>query len=133
VLKDEGRCFACGRLNEHGLRLEIRPTASGVEVDYAFEDRFQGWQGIVHGGLVATILDELMAWACRAACKGAVTAEMTVRFRQPLRTGRSFRGEGRIVSERGSVLFCESRLLDSDSNVIAQATGKMLRETGQAP
>jgi uncharacterized protein (TIGR00369 family) len=126
VFKDVNACFACGKLNEHGLKLDIRPTASGVEVNFAFAERFQGWQGVVHGGLIATILDELMAWACKTSARAAVTAEMTVRFRRPLRTGQSFRGEGRVIADRGRLLFCESRLLDPDSGTIAEATGKMM-------
>jgi len=127
VLKDADACFACGRLNPHGLKLDIRQDAGGVAVDYAFPGQFQGWQGVVHGGLVATILDELMAWSCKTAACSAVTAEMTVRFRRPLRTGRPFRGEGRIVGEHGRLLLCESRLLDADSRVIAEASGKMMK------
>lgn len=126
MFKDVNACFACGRLNQHGLQLDIRRTAAGVEVDYAFPEHFQGWQHIVHGGLVSTVLDELMVWACTAAGRTTVTAELTVRLRRPLRVGQPFHGEGRVVADRGRLLLCSGRLLDSESRVIAEATGKMM-------
>lgn len=127
MLKDVNACFACGRLNRHGLQLDIRRTPSGVAVDYSFPARFQGWQNVVHGGLVSTVLDELMVWACTAAGRTTVTAELTVRFRRPLMVGQPFHGEGRIVADRGRLLLCAGRLTDSDSLAIAEATGKMMR------
>jgi len=127
LFKDASVCFACGKLNRHGLQLDIRKTASGVEVDYSFPERFQGWQDVVHGGLVATVLDELMVWACTAAGRTTVTAELTVRFRRPLKVGQQFHGRGRVVADRGRLLLCESKLLAADSSVIAEATGKMMR------
>ena len=127
MLKDLGICFACGKANPHGLRLDIRKTAEGVELDYAVPKRYCGWQDIVHGGIVATILDELCAWACTAAGGNAVTAELTVRFRQPLRVGQRFHGTGRVNDERGKLTLAESRLTDESGMVIAEATAKMMK------
>lgn len=126
MLKDLDRCFACGRQNPSGLQLPILPLAEGVELDFVLDERFAGWAGIVHGGIVTTVLDELLAWACRNAGRDAVTAEIQVRFRKPLRVGCRFRGEGRIVSQRGRLLLARSWLLDDDGQVIAEASGKMM-------
>lgn len=126
MLKDEDRCFACGRSNERGLKLPLRRTAGGVEIDHALPMEFEGWRGIVHGGIVATILDELLAWACKSAGIDAVTAELSVRFRQPLAAGQDFHGSGRITGRRGRLILAESRLVDSDGRTIAEASGKMM-------
>ena len=126
-VKNSGGCFACGRSNPHGLRLDIRPTPDGVGFTWTPPDRFQGWDGIIHGGIVATLLDELIAWACTARGFDAVTGELTVRYRRPLAAGHPVRGTGRIVQEKGRLLLGESRLLDESGNVVAEASGKMMK------
>jgi uncharacterized protein (TIGR00369 family) len=130
VLKDSGRCFACGKDNPQGLKLQVRKTPDGVELDYALREHFAGWQGIAHGGIVATILDELLAWACTNAGRNCVTAEMTVRYRKPVRTGQPINGIGRITEDRGRLILAEARLLDASGQLLAEATGKMMRVAG---
>lgn len=127
MLKDVGVCFACGKGNPHGLQLDIRKTAAGVETDYAVPERFCGWQGVTHGGIVATLLDELCAWACTKSGENAVTAELCVRFRQPLRTGETVHGFGRVLEQRGRLLLAESRLTDNSGRIIAEASAKMMK------
>ncbi|HEV8547305.1 MAG TPA: hypothetical protein VGQ64_13500, partial [Candidatus Limnocylindrales bacterium] len=56
-------CFACGALNTHGLHLELHVDGERCWTDLALPSRFQGWDEIAHGGIVATILDEVMAWS----------------------------------------------------------------------
>lgn len=131
MLKDSGRCFACGKDNPQGLRLEVRKTPDGVELDYVLPEHFAGWQGIAHGGIVATILDELLAWACTNVGRNCVTAEMTVRYRRPVRTGQPVRGFGRVTGEKGRLLFTEAGLVDETGALVAEATGKMMRVEGR--
>ena len=131
MLKDSGRCFACGKENRQGLKLDIRRTADGVELDYVLPEHFAGWQGIAHGGIVATILDELLAWACTNAGRNCVTAEMTVRYRKPVKTGSPLKGIGRVTGEKGRLLFTEARLLDESGTLVAEASGKMMTVPGR--
>ncbi len=130
MLKDSGRCFACGKDNPQGLKLEIRKTPDVVELDYVLPEHFAGWQGIAHGGIVATVLDELLAWACTNAGRNCVTAEMTVRYRQPVKTGSPLKGFGRVTGEKGKLLFTEARLLDESGALVAEACGKMMQVAG---
>ncbi len=125
-LEDDDSCFACGRNNPHGLQLDIRTTAEGVELDYTPPRRFQGWKGIVHGGIVSTILDELLAWACTAQGFDAVTGELSVRFRQAMKVGEPVHGTGRITRSKGRLLMAESRLVDARGRTIAEASGKLM-------
>ncbi|MFO7675831.1 MAG: PaaI family thioesterase [bacterium] len=126
-VRDSGVCFACGRNNPHGLRLDIRPADDGVGFEFVCPDRFQGWEGIVHGGIVATLLDELIAWAASERGCESLTGELSVRYRRPMPVGRLVHGFGRIVRERGRLLIGESRLVDETGNPIAEATGKMMK------
>ncbi len=131
MLKDSGICFACGRANPDGLGLDIRRIDGGVELDYVVPDKFCGWKGVVHGGIIATMLDELAAWACTEAGSNAVTAELSVRFRRPVSTGQRLRGFGRVVEERGRLLLAESRLVDEQGAVLADARAKMMKVEAQ--
>ena len=126
-LENDNSCFACGKANPHGLRLDIRPTGDGVELDFTPPEKFQGWRGIVHGGIVSTILDELLAWACTARGYDSVTGELSVRFRRPMRVGEPVHGTGRITKEKGRLLIGESRITDAAGNTIAEASGKLMR------
>ena len=131
MLKDTGRCFACGKDNPQGLKLEVRKTPDGVALDYVLPDHLAGWQGIAHGGIVATILDELLAWACTNYGHNCVTAEMNVRYRKLVKTGSPLKGFGRVVLEKGRLILAEARLLDDSGTLVAEATGKMMRVTGE--
>lgn len=131
MLKDPGVCFACGRANPDGMALDIRRTGAGVELDYVVPEKFCGWKGVVHGGIIATMLDELAAWACTEAGSNAVTAELLVRYRRPVSTGQKLRGFGRVVEERGRLLVAESRLVDEQGVVLADARAKMMKVEAQ--
>ena len=56
-------CFACGALNEHGLHLDLHTSPDGSWTELTVEQQFQGWESVAHGGVLCTILDEVMAWA----------------------------------------------------------------------
>ncbi|MEO0079021.1 MAG: PaaI family thioesterase, partial [candidate division WOR-3 bacterium] len=131
LLKDSGVCFACGQANPEGMRLTIRRVDGGVQMDYVVPDKFCGWKGVVHGGIIATMLDELAAWACTEAGSNAVTAELSVRFRHPVSTGQKLRGFGRVVEEHGRLLLAESRLTDEQGTVLANARAKMMKVEAQ--
>src|SRR5215212_7573101 len=77
-------CFACGSLNEHGLHLDLHVAGDLCWTELTIADRFQGWDGIAHGGIVSTILDEVMAWSLAATDNWGVTARMAVTFKRPV-------------------------------------------------
>src|SRR5262245_31544608 len=71
-------CFACGTLNTNGLQMALHLETERSWAELRLDSRFEGWQGITHGGIVATILDEVMAWALVAEDHWGVTARMQV-------------------------------------------------------
>jgi uncharacterized protein (TIGR00369 family) len=118
------RCFACGELNEHGLRLVLHADETGCRTELVLDPRFEGWDGVAHGGILCTILDEVMAWAVIGRDVWGVTARMTVDFRRPVFVGRALRAEGTVV-EAGRRLFrTEGRIFDaSTGEVLASSSG----------
>ena len=131
LILDDGRvvrlrphaCFACGELNLQGLQLQLHYEAGTCWVETELDPRFNGWEGIVHGGIVCAILDEVMAWSLiEADCLG-LTARLAVEFKRPIRVGQRVRGEGRLVDRRRRVLRTEGQIIDADSGeVFATAT-----------
>jgi len=131
-LKDDHFCFACGEGNPDGLRLRIEYPAPGrSRIEFVPPKKFQGWQGLLHGGIIATILDEAFAHALGGAARGAgqaaVTAEITVRFKKPVRIGEKVIAEGWVVREKGRIVECESVMRDASGRELASATGKLIR------
>jgi acyl-coenzyme A thioesterase PaaI-like protein len=117
-------CFACGTLNLHGLGLvhHVEPGRSWTEL--AVDRRFEGWEGIVHGGIVSTILDEVMAWALVGSDNWGVTARMSVEFRRPVEVGATIRADGWITRDRRRIVETAGRIIDvTAGDELATATG----------
>jgi len=126
---EDHNCFVCGKDNQAGLRLEFQTNASSqeVEAEVTFPRHLQGWRDTVHGGLLATVLDEAMVKAAIAQDIKCVTAEITVKYRKPVATNVSYLVSGKILESRGRVLLAESRIHGSDGQTYAQATGKLFK------
>lgn len=123
---DDGRCFVCGPENPLGLKLEFASVpGDGVEAAVRFPAHLQGWAGVVHGGLLATVLDETLIKTAAAKGLKCVTAEITVRFRQPARTDHSYRARGRLVEVFTRLVRAESELVDEQGRPVASASGKL--------
>ncbi|HEU0236964.1 MAG TPA: PaaI family thioesterase [Candidatus Limnocylindrales bacterium] len=111
-------CFACGTLNEHGLRLVLHVEPGRSWTDVTLDRRFEGWEGIAHGGIACTILDEVMAWALVGADNWGLTARLSVEYRRPIQIGRPVRAEGWITRSRRRVVETAGRITDTTSGAI---------------
>jgi len=127
IVKSDNYCFACGQDNPIGLKLKFRPTTNGVKAEYVAPKVFQGFEDIIHGGIVATLLDEAIAWACRMYKADAVTGEITVRYKKPLKTGILVTVFGTIKKNRGKLFLGSAYIQDKNGTVIATATAKMVK------
>ncbi len=115
ILLTPHNCFACGELNVHGLHLDLHAREGRCWSELELPERFEGWEGIAHGGIVCTILDEVMAWAIVGQDAWGVTARMTVEFRRPVRVGTKIRGEGWIVRARRRVFDTAARIVEVET------------------
>lgn len=121
-------CYVCGIDNPQGWRLKFRRDRGRVHAKVVLPDWAVGFRGVGHGGLVATLLDEVMSWAATCEAKGpTATGEMTVRFRQPTPVGEELTLEAEVIKSRGPLLYAEGRLLRGDGTVCASSTGKHMR------
>ncbi len=87
-----------------------------------------GFKNVVHGGLIATVLDEIMVWACAVRSRQfAVSAELTVRFLSPLPPGEEVIVTGELtVNRKGRFFEAQAAMHDAAGQPVAQATGKYL-------
>jgi uncharacterized protein (TIGR00369 family) len=128
AVRSDHECFGCGDDNPIGLHLRFATNADTVTAAFLPKDVHQGFQGVVHGGIIATVLDEAMAWATAAAGNWAVTTKLDVRFRRPLHVGEPTTVSARVVSVRGRAITAAAELVrDVDQSPIATATATYSR------
>jgi acyl-coenzyme A thioesterase PaaI-like protein len=116
-------CFACGQLNVQGLRLDLHAEDGRCWTETTIAARFQGWEGITHGGVVSAILDEVMAWSLIGEDRLGFTARLEVDFRQPVHVGTPIRAEGWIEARKRRRYDTRAVLRDRETDtVLAEAT-----------
>ncbi|MGH9606708.1 MAG: PaaI family thioesterase [Terracidiphilus sp.] len=131
----QNRCFGCGQANPAGLHLEFQLAEDGSVVCHAtVADTFEGPRGYLHGGIVATLLDEAMSKAVRAKGFTAMTRHIEVDYLRPTPSGAAIRIEGRTVQSDGRKHRTEARIVDAGGATLAQAKGLFIevkpREAG---
>jgi acyl-coenzyme A thioesterase PaaI-like protein len=123
----DGRCFGCGQDNDEGLKMRFEPTAGGSVCEFTLPDRYQSWQGVVHGGMIALMLDEAVGWAGWHAGHPGLTGKLEVRYRQPLRVGERVRVVGRVDRVRRSLVYATATVdRAADGGRIADATATLM-------
>jgi len=130
-------CFACGRDNPIGLKLSFRQEQDRYVTSFTADPQFQGYHGIVHGGILATLLDEVMARYVWEKVGPSATAKLEVRYRRPAPTGEPLDVRGWITAERqgGRIFETAADIRAADGTVLAEATGLVMRVnlTGGTP
>jgi len=128
TLRDNERCYVCGKINPVGLAVdfEIDMDSRTIRAVFIPADAHQGYEGIIHGGILSSLLDEAMAKLAFSLGLPAVTAEMTVKFKVPAAPGEELVITGKLMQETRKLIQAEARI-ERGTIVIAEATGKLLR------
>ena len=122
-------CFACGGSNPIGMRLQIELGDGVARTQWTPGADFVGWEDKVHGGLLATLLDEVMAWAPASHDSWAVTAEMNIRYRSPANPGERLTAVGTVTDKRRRIYQVHGEVRGGDGRLIAEADGRFLGAT----
>lgn len=118
-------CFACGTDNHHGLQMQFQTNGEQLRSSLLMEPRFRGWSNLIHGGILATILDETMSWTVLSLTgRFMLTRGMNVSYRKPVRVGAQLAITGYIKErnrEKRAVAVAEIR--DESGDLCAMSEG----------
>jgi len=131
-VKEHPHCFVCGApAGRLGVTFAVRSDSS-VEATFECADLFQGYPGKIHGGIISSLLDAAMTQCLFARGEVAVTAELAVKFKKPVLTGRSATVTARMLNDYYPLYVMEAELLQ-DGSVAATATGKFMHLESREP
>jgi acyl-coenzyme A thioesterase PaaI-like protein len=121
-------CFVCGESNPKGLQLRFETDGRIVRGRFKPCAEHVGFRGVVHGGILATVLDEVMVWACAVQTrKFGFCAELTVRFSRPVHPEDEALVTAELVADRrGKLMEACAEMHDGKDLLLASATGKYI-------
>ncbi len=125
---DYQRCFACGARNDAGLRLVFHTEGDTIVTEYTPELRFQGFPGVVHGGILATLLDETLNRTAMAEGRWMMTGRLEIRYRNAAPLGQTLRVTAHKTSSRSRLVQAEGEIVlaDDPATLIATAQATFL-------
>lgn len=130
-LEDDLMCYVCGKNNPQGLRLNFeQPKKGRLTASIVFSKHHQGFKNIVHGGMIATVLDEMMVNLAWKEGVPAVTAELNIRLKKAILVGQKVLLEGRLEKMgegKNRVLYASAEARDEKGEVLASATATCIR------
>jgi uncharacterized protein (TIGR00369 family) len=122
-------CFGCGDKNARGMKLtfEQDDEAKKIRGLFSLGAEYEGGAGYIHGGIIATVLDEAMGKVCRFRMVRAVTAELNVEYLRPVQVDKMLRVEGFEIEMNGRNLFIQGEIWDAaDGTLLARAKGRFV-------
>ena len=129
---NSSHCFACGLENSFGLQIHFYDNGvDEVVANYVVPDHYQGYPGIVHGGITATILDELVGRAVMAdnLNQFMVSAKLMVRYRKPIPLGEPLSLTGKVLRRRGRIAISRAEIRLPDGTIGAEAEATLVHLT----
>ncbi len=125
ALPQSSTCFVCGVDNPRGLRQQFHIEQGCVTTVFRPEPSLCGYPGVVHGGIIAALLDETMGWAAAVAKRHFfITADLSVRYRRVLPDGLSFRVVGRYLGDKVGLWLTSGEIVGEDGMVYVTGSGR---------
>jgi len=126
-LVDDHYCFVCGPKNPIGLKLDFRFDGKTISTDFVPQKEHQGYMNIVHGGIISTLLDEVMVKLAIELGMPAVTAQMDIRLKQALKTGAKITVSAEITKDSRKIIEAYAKAVTDDGVIVADAKGKLVK------
>ncbi len=125
-----GNCFVCGEKNPGGLRLsfEIDKAKRTLKTTFVASQVYQGYDGIVHGGIISTLLDEAMAKLAYELDYNAITAALEIRFKKPAPILEPLKVYGEITELKGKLVKAKAHVAKEDGTILATGTSILMRQ-----
>ncbi|MEP0828244.1 MAG: PaaI family thioesterase [bacterium] len=119
-------CFICGDQNQYGLKVKFFYKEGKAVAECTAQQHFEGYKDIYHGGITASLLDEVMIKALLARHIFAMTVELTVKFHKAVQIGQHLNLEGVVESQKGRLYITRGEMRLDSGEVAASASGKYL-------
>jgi uncharacterized protein (TIGR00369 family) len=117
------KCFFCSKEEPTGVKLILRYQENTVICDFTLEKRFQGFNGIAHGGIVAGIIDELMWWTIAVETrKASMTRKMELELLQPVVCGKHYTAKGKLLKQGHNTFWVSCIIEDDEAKATARGT-----------
>jgi acyl-coenzyme A thioesterase PaaI-like protein len=126
-MRDARGCFACGEENPIGLHLRFAEDGDGIRAEFTPGRQYEGYEGVLHGGIVATALDEAMAMLLHRRGREGLTGRLEIRFRREAPVGQRLVVSARISEERATFYTTEAALRLADGTLLAEARATFVR------
>lgn len=126
-LIDNHKCFVCGKENRIGLKLDFKAENRKIKAEFIPKEELQGFEGIVHGGIITTVLDEAMVKLAFLLGLNAVTSKISVEFKYPAIVGRKYFITGEITEEQEKIVKARAVLESEDKKLIAQVEAILVK------
>ncbi len=126
-MRDASSCFVCSPTNPIGLRVRFAVDGGRVIGEFVPSDLHVGFTGVVHGGILAALLDDALAAVGYYHGEPTVTARLAVRYRQPVRPGQRLQVEAEETSRKGTLRQGRAVVRTDDGTVVAEAEATMMR------
>jgi len=128
---DGHTCFACGTANPIGLQMNFYRQGNGICSDMTLGEYHVGWENIAHGGIISTMLDEVMSWAVLYFKRSFfVTRKMEIKYVRPVPVGKPLTVRGSISGNAHTAgrekVRAKGRIVDEDGHLLARSTGEFV-------
>jgi len=129
--RSDGKCFVCGENNPDGLRLnfEIDKERQTLKTTFIASPVFQGYDGVVHGGIIGTLLDEAMAKLSYELGYNTVTASLEIRFKKPAPILEPLHVYGEIAEVTKRLIRAKARVIKEDGTILAEGKSTLIKQT----
>jgi uncharacterized protein (TIGR00369 family) len=124
----ENKCFGCGGANPRGMQLtfEQDDATNRIRGSFRLGPEYQGGANFIHGGIIATVLDEVMGKVCRFRNARAVTAELTIEYLKPVPVDADLEIEGKEIEMNGRNIHIAGEIRNQAGQVLARARGRFV-------
>jgi uncharacterized protein (TIGR00369 family) len=121
-------CFACGTENPIGLNLQFYRLGDAVYSEITLDRQYEGWEGVVHGGIVSTLLDEVMSWAIMFVKKVfLVTRKMDIKYVKPVLVGTPLTVSGRLMDDsQPPKIRARAEIRDEQGGLLVRSSGEFV-------
>lgn len=116
-------CFVCG---ERGLKIDFQGSDGYAEAALTSPPGLEGYEGQLHGGMTAALLDEVMAKAVFTWGEEVFTARLEIRYRLPIKNGERLKLRGEVLGRKGKLFWAKGEVIAEGKGVAAQAKGKYI-------